>query len=93
LFLIDIAVPRDIAANVQELENVYLYNIDNLEQLMRENVRVREQEVAACRGIIEKHVVELMAKLEAGAQKPKETPKTEFTSSWAFQSSMADYGK
>jgi glutamyl-tRNA reductase len=29
-----------------ELENVFLYNIDHLEQLMRENVRVREQEVA-----------------------------------------------
>lgn len=44
LFLIDIAVPGDITAEVQQIENVYLYNIDRLEQLVRENVRMRESE-------------------------------------------------
>ncbi len=33
LFLIDIAVPRDIAGEVQEVENVFLYNMDDLEQV------------------------------------------------------------
>jgi glutamyl-tRNA reductase len=63
LFLIDIAVPRDIAADVQEVEKVYLYNMDHLEHLMRENVKLREQEVARCRDIIEEHTEALMAKL------------------------------
>jgi len=48
LFLIDIAVPRDIAPDVEQLDNVYLYNVDHLEALVRENVRLREQELARC---------------------------------------------
>src|SRR5215472_558775 len=48
LFLIDIAVPRDIDADVEQLENVYLYNVDQLETIVRENVRLREQELAHC---------------------------------------------
>ena len=61
LFLIDIAVPRDIAADVQELENVYLYNVDHLESIIRENVRLREQELARCHEIIAERVSQLMA--------------------------------
>jgi len=65
LFLIDIAVPRDIEPAVQELDNVYLYNIDDLETVVRQNVRLREQELAACQQIIEKHAAGLMTKLAA----------------------------
>jgi glutamyl-tRNA reductase len=64
LFLIDIAVPRDIAAEAQEVENVFLYNIDHLEALVRENVRLREQELRRCRQIIQEHTAALMTKLE-----------------------------
>ena len=39
LILIDIAVPRDIAADVEQLDNVYLYNIDHLQAIVRENSR------------------------------------------------------
>jgi len=63
LFLIDIAVPRDIDADVQELENVYLYNVDHLEAIVRENVRLREQELAQCQTIITDRAAELMPKL------------------------------
>jgi glutamyl-tRNA reductase len=63
LFLIDIAVPRDIAADVQKVENVFLYNIDHLEALVRENVRLRERELDHCRQIVREHAAELMAKL------------------------------
>jgi glutamyl-tRNA reductase len=63
LFLIDIAVPRDIDADVQELENVYLYNVDHLEAIVRENVRMREQELAQCQSIIADRATELMPKL------------------------------
>jgi glutamyl-tRNA reductase len=63
LFLIDIAVPRDIDPGVQRLDNVYLYNIDHLQTLVRENLRHREVEVARCRDIIEEKTSALMKKL------------------------------
>jgi glutamyl-tRNA reductase len=90
LFLIDIAVPRDISAEVQQIENVYLYNIDHLEQLVRENVRMREQEVAGCREIIQKHTVELMAKLNGASRKPNAL-RQQSQMGWAFQSPTAEY--
>jgi glutamyl-tRNA reductase len=70
LFLIDIAVPRDIDPDVQHLDNVYLYNIDHLERLVRENLRLREAELSRCREIIEEKTAALMSKL---APMPKET--------------------
>ncbi|HEV2327193.1 MAG TPA: glutamyl-tRNA reductase [Verrucomicrobiae bacterium] len=63
LILIDIAVPRDIAADVNELNNVYLYNIDHLETIVRENSMLREQELCKCHEIIARHVAALMAKI------------------------------
>jgi glutamyl-tRNA reductase len=92
LFLIDIAVPRDIAAEVEQLENVFLYNMDHLEQLVRENVRLREQEAARCGEIIEKHTAELMAKLEEPSRRP-ETVRLEPQMGCAFQSTLASYAK
>ncbi|MBK8575291.1 MAG: glutamyl-tRNA reductase [Elusimicrobia bacterium] len=46
LFFIDIAVPRDVDPSVDELENVYLYNIDDLEGLVSESLGRRESEIA-----------------------------------------------
>ena len=63
LVLIDIAVPRDIAPDVEELENVYLYNIDHLEAVVRENSKVREQELSKCNEIISRRTAALMVKL------------------------------
>lgn len=60
LFLVDIAVPRDIDSDVQELPNVYLYNVDHLEAIVRENVRMREQELVRCRTIIAERAAALM---------------------------------
>ncbi len=64
LFLIDISVPRNIDASVQRLDNVYLYNIDDLEGMVRENVRSREQELVLCQQIIDSRAAELMKKLK-----------------------------
>jgi glutamyl-tRNA reductase len=63
LVMIDIAVPRDIDADVQDLEDVYLYNIDHLEAIVRENVRMREQELSKCHEIIAERAAALMTKL------------------------------
>ena len=63
LFLIDISVPRNIDADVQRLDNVYLYNIDDLDAIVRDNVRGREQELAICHQIIDTRAAALMKKL------------------------------
>lgn len=71
LVLIDIAVPRDIAADVQAVENVYLYNIDHLEAIVRENLKSRAQELGRCDEIIHARTTELMARL---GKKPQCAP-------------------
>jgi len=63
LVLIDISVPRNIDADVQRLNNVYLYNIDDLDAVVRENVRAREHDLAKCEQILVPHVATLLAKL------------------------------
>ena len=50
--------------SVGSLDNVYLYNIDDLEGMVRENVRSRAQELALCQQIIDSRAVELMKKLK-----------------------------
>ncbi len=92
LVLIDIAVPRDIAAEAQRVENVFLYNIDDLEALVRENVRLRAQELERCEGIIQKHVGELTAKLNGGPRRPEDR-RTQPATAWAFPAPMAGYAK
>lgn len=45
LFLIDLAMPRDFEPAAAELENVFLYNLDDLAKIAEENLRAREAEV------------------------------------------------
>ena len=52
LLLIDIAVPRDIEPEVNFLEDVYLYNIDDLQAIANDYLRQRQEEVARCEKII-----------------------------------------
>jgi glutamyl-tRNA reductase len=69
LVLIDIAVPRDIATDVQELRNVYLYDVDDLEVVVRENVRSREQELSRCEAIIGERTETVLAKVSPSTEK------------------------
>ena len=71
LFLIDIAVPRDIDADVDQLENVYLYNVDHLDAIVRENVRQREQELARCQTILQERTEAIMARLAPAPERPE----------------------
>ena len=64
MFLIDIAVPRDIEPDVANIHNVYLYNIDDLQSVVNQNADERTREVEKCRAIIEEEVEHFMAKLE-----------------------------
>lgn len=42
-FMVDLAVPRDIEPEIAELEDVYLYNLDDLQHVLNENLKNREQ--------------------------------------------------
>ncbi len=61
LLLIDIAVPRDIAADVSTLDNVYLYNVDDLQSIANDYLKLRREEVARCEKIITEKVAALLA--------------------------------
>ncbi len=56
LFLIDIAVPRDIDPSVDNIENVYLYNIDNLQNIVDENIKNRRREALKAEKIVDEEV-------------------------------------
>jgi len=69
LFCIDLAVPRDIEPAVNDLEGVYLYDIDSLQAIADQSMAVRRNEIAVCEEMIERHVVEFSEWL-AGSGKP-----------------------
>ncbi len=52
LFLIDIAVPRNVDAEVGRLRNVYLYDIDDLKHVVQENLERRQREVPRVEAIV-----------------------------------------
>ena len=60
LLLIDIAVPRDIDPAVNELDNVYLYNVDDLQSIASDYLKLRQEEVARCEQIIAEKVAALL---------------------------------
>jgi len=60
IFMVDIAVPRDIEAEVAELEDVYLYSVDDLNQVIQENLRSREQAALKAEEIIDTEVSHFM---------------------------------
>jgi len=52
LFLIDIAVPRDVEVDAGNLDQVFLYNIDDLQTIVKENLARRESELARAEQIV-----------------------------------------
>ncbi|NCD24582.1 MAG: glutamyl-tRNA reductase [Deltaproteobacteria bacterium] len=60
IFFIDIAVPRDIDPDVNSLDNVYLYDIDDLKEVVEENLAGRQQEAAKAREIVAEEVTTFM---------------------------------
>jgi glutamyl-tRNA reductase len=70
LFIIDIAVPRDVEADAGRLEQVFLYNIDDLQSIVHENLGRRDAELARADAI----VVEELAKFAAWLQSRRIVP-------------------
>lgn len=56
LFVIDLAVPRDADPAINEMEGVFLYDIDSLEQIAAQSLDIRRKEVLRCEVLIEQHV-------------------------------------
>lgn len=61
VFMVDIAVPQDIAADVAELDDVYLYTVDDLKQVIEDNLRSREEAALQAEEIIDGQVERFMA--------------------------------
>lgn len=58
LFMVDIAVPRDLDPRIAELENVFLYDIDDLEGIVEANLQERKKAAEKIMLMIEKEIVE-----------------------------------
>ena len=56
MFFIDIAVPRDIDPKINDISNVYLYDIDDLEGVVGSNIKMRGEEAKKAERIIEKEI-------------------------------------
>jgi len=61
MFLLDLAVPRDIEDGVAALDDVYLYTVDDLEQVIGENRRSRQQAAGEAETLIDLQVEQFMA--------------------------------
>ena len=60
MLMFDLAVPRDIEAEVSTLDDVFLYTVDDLGRMAREGLDVRQNAVAQAEVIIENHVTDFM---------------------------------
>ena len=68
MLLIDLAVPRDIAGDVADLRDVYLYTVDDLERAIEDNRRSRREAADQAEAIVDLQVAQFTARLAAGAR-------------------------
>src|SRR5215469_14169712 len=73
LFIIDIAVPRDVDPGVNEMEGVYLYDIDSIRSVAEQSLVLRRQQVAAAEAIIGEHVADFIDSISRGLNRPSQT--------------------
>ena len=60
VFILDIAVPRDVEPEVGELEDVYLYSVDDLKSIIDDNIKSRREAVKQAEQIIDTEVAQFM---------------------------------
>jgi glutamyl-tRNA reductase len=70
VFVIDIAVPRNVDPAVNELENVFLYDIDDLQRVVERNRQGRQQHAEQAERIVDEEVARTMARLKARQAAP-----------------------
>ncbi|MBI2957077.1 MAG: glutamyl-tRNA reductase, partial [Acidobacteria bacterium] len=64
MFFIDIAVPRDIDPALNELDNIFVYDIDDLEEVVEATRRERQREAVRAEEIVEREVDKLLGRLK-----------------------------
>ena len=65
MFMVDIAVPRDIEEEVGELADVYLYTVDDLQGVIEDNIQQRQDAAHEAEHIVEAGTEEFMAQLRS----------------------------
>jgi glutamyl-tRNA reductase len=70
MFLIDIAVPRNIEPSVNDLDNVFLYDIDDLQEVVNANLRERMKEADHAETLVADEVERMMARLKVAEVTP-----------------------
>ncbi len=65
LFFVDIAVPRDVEPGVNDLDNVFCYDIDDLQQVVEANLRERLREAQKAEALVAREVGKFLSRLKA----------------------------
>jgi glutamyl-tRNA reductase len=73
LFIVDIAVPRDVDPSVNEMQGVYLYDIDSIRSVAEQSLALRRQQVAAAEAIIAEHVTDFIDLISRGLHAAAQT--------------------
>ena len=70
MFIIDIAVPRDVEPGANTLDNIYLYDVDDLQQVADRNLEARRAEVERCMELVDAGVEQFSKWLRSLAAEP-----------------------
>jgi glutamyl-tRNA reductase len=70
MFLIDIAVPRNIDPAINSIDNVFLYDIDDLQEVVQANLRERMKEAEHAEALVTEEVERMMARLKVAEVAP-----------------------
>ncbi len=70
IFLVDIAVPRDVDPDINELDNMFVYDIDDLEQVAAANMKHRHSEAELAERIVEEEVEKILRRIESHSAAP-----------------------
>ena len=70
MFLIDIAVPRNVEPSVNEIDNIFLYDIDDLQEVVNANLRERMKEAEHAEALVADEVERMMARLKVAEVTP-----------------------
>lgn len=76
LFIIDIAVPRNVDASVDALDGVYLYDIDSLQSIAEQSMAMRREQVAIAEQIIAEHAAEFDESIARGLNRMPAGPES-----------------
>ena len=63
MFFVDIAVPRDIDPELNKVDNIFVYDIDDLQEVIQANLKEREHEARLGEEIVEKEVEQFLARM------------------------------